>query len=206
MGRRRKEILAAAKACFARDGFHATSMRDIYRECGLSPGAVYNHFASKAEIVRALGEVRLRQALAQRDAVELIDDPVEALRLLAAGTREVLVREDDLLMDLQFAGEALRDESIAEVSRQTFNATLETLVGLIGRAQRTGQLDQSLDADALARVMIGIFQGVAVQTAIGAPPHRLRHIRALRTLLAPMLSEDARERLTRSPPLKPGRA
>ena len=206
MGRRREEILAAAKACFARDGFHATSMRDIYRECGLSPGAVYNHFASKAEIVRALGEVRLRQALAQRDAVELIDDPVEAMRLLAAGTREVLVREDDLLLDLQFAGEALRDQSIADASRQAFNATLETLVGLIGRAQRTGDLDPSLDADALARVMIGIFQGVAVQTAIGAPPHRLRHIRALRTLLAPMLSEDARERLTRSPPLKPGRA
>ena len=52
MARRREEILAAAKACFAREGFHATSMRDIYRECGLSPGAVYNHFASKEEIVR----------------------------------------------------------------------------------------------------------------------------------------------------------
>jgi len=47
MARRRGEILEAAKACFAREGFHATSMRDIYRECGLSPGAVYNHFASK---------------------------------------------------------------------------------------------------------------------------------------------------------------
>src|SRR4030081_2119727 len=166
MGRRRKEILTAAKACFARDGFHATSMRDIYRECGLSPGAVYNHFASKAEIVRALGEVSLRQALAPRDAVDLIDDPIEAMRLLAAGTREVLVREQDLLMDLQFAGEALRDESIADVSRQTFNATLETVGGLIGGAQRSGQLDPSLDADALARLFIGIFQGVAVQTAI----------------------------------------
>jgi AcrR family transcriptional regulator len=206
MERRRKEILAAAKACFARDGFHATTMRDIYRESGLSPGAVYNHFASKEEIVRALGEERLRQARAQRDAVELIDDPLEAMRLLAAGTREVLVREQDLLMDLQFAGEALRNESIAEISRQTFNATLETVVGLIGRAQRTGQLDPSLDADALARLFIGIFQGVAVQTAIGAPPHRLRHIRALRTLLVPTLSDGAREQLTRAPPIKPGRA
>jgi AcrR family transcriptional regulator len=206
MERRRKEILAAAKACFARNGFHATSMRDIYGECGLSPGAVYNHFASKEEIVRALGEERLRQARAQRDAVELIDDPIEALRLLAAGTREVLVREDDLLMDLQLAGEALRNESIADVSRQAFNATLETVVGLIGRAQRSGHLDPSLDADALARLLLGIFQGVAVQTAIGAPPHRLRHIGALRALLAPVLSEGARERLTQSPPLKPGSA
>jgi AcrR family transcriptional regulator len=95
MARRRGEILEAATACFAREGFHATSMRDIYRECGLSAGAVYNHFASKQEIVRALGEERLRDAQRQREALKLIEDPVEALRLLAAGTRERLVREED---------------------------------------------------------------------------------------------------------------
>src|SRR5437764_10333023 len=120
MARRREEILEAAKACFAREGFHATSMRDVYRECGLSPGAVYNHFASKDEIVRSLGEERLRGAQAQREALALIDDPVEALRLLAAGTREQLIREEDLLLDLQWAGEALRDESTAEGSRRPF--------------------------------------------------------------------------------------
>jgi AcrR family transcriptional regulator len=204
MTRRREEILEAAKMCFAREGFHASSMRDIYRECGLSPGAVYNHFASKEEIVCALGEERLRQAREHREALELIEDPIEALRLLAAGTREELVREEDLLLDLQLAGEALRNESIAEVSRQAFAATLETVVGLIARAQRTGHLDRRVDADALARVLVGVFQGVAVQTAIGAPPERERHIQALRTLLAPVLSADARERLAESPTIKGG--
>jgi AcrR family transcriptional regulator len=205
MAHRREEILAAARACFAREGFHATSMRDIYRECGLSPGGVYNHFASKEQIVRALGEERLRDARARREALKLIEDPIEALRLLAAGTREELVREEDLLLDLQLAGEALRNESIAEVSRQAFEATLQTVVGLIGRAQRTGHLDPHADADALARVLIGAFQGVAVQTAIGAPPERERHIGALRTLLAPVLSAEARERLSESPTIRGGR-
>jgi TetR/AcrR family transcriptional regulator, repressor for uid operon len=206
MARRREEILQAAKACFAREGFHATSMRDIYRECRLSPGAVYNHFASKEEIVRALGEERLRDAQARRDALELIEDPIEALRLLAAGTRDELMREEDLLLQLQLDGEALRNESIAEVSRQAFDATLETVVGLIGRAQSTGHVDPRLDADALGRVLIGAFQGLVVQTAIGAPPERERHIQALRTLLAPVLSADARERLNEAPTIKGGRA
>jgi AcrR family transcriptional regulator len=206
MTRRREEILKAAKACFAREGFHATSMRDIYRECGLSPGAVYNYFASKEEIVRALGEERLREAQARREALELIEDPIEALRLLAAGTREELVREEDLLLQLQLDAEALRNESIAEVSRQAFDATLETVVGLIGRAQSAGFVDPRLDADALGRVLIGAFQGLVVQTAIGAPPERERHIQALRTLLAPVLSADARERLNEAPTIKGGRA
>jgi hypothetical protein len=54
--------------------------------------------------------------------------------------------------------------------------------------------------------VIGIFQGLVVQTAIGTPPERERHIQALRTLLAPVLSADARERLTESPTIKGGRA
>jgi TetR/AcrR family transcriptional repressor of uid operon len=206
MTRRREEILAAAKGCFAREGFHATSMRDIYRECGLSPGAVYNHFASKEGIVRALGEQRLREAQARREALELVEDPIEALRLLAAGTREELGREEDLLLELQLAGEALRDESVAEFSRRTFDATLETVVGLIGRAQETGHVDSSVDADALGRVLIGLFQGLVLQTAIGVPPERDRHIGALRTLLAGVLSADARARLEESPTIKGGRA
>jgi hypothetical protein len=109
-------------------------------------------------------------------------------------------------LDLQLAGEALRSESIAEVSRQTFHATLETVVELIGRAQRTGHLDSRVDADGLARVLIGVFQGVVVQTAIGAPPERERHIQALRKLLAPMLSAEARAEMAESPTIKGGRA
>jgi AcrR family transcriptional regulator len=206
MARRRDEILVAAKRCFARDGFHATSMRDIYRECSLSPGAVYNHFASKDEIVRALGEAVLRAAEAQRAALEEIEDPIEAMRFLAAGTRAGLLREEDLLMQLQLAGESVRNEAVAEFSRLAFEATHQTVTGLIGRAQDAGHLDPRLDADALARVLIGIFQGVVMQTAIGVPPPREPHIEAVRALLAPALSDGARERLARSRPIEPGKA
>jgi AcrR family transcriptional regulator len=206
MAGRREEILVAAKRCFAREGFHATSMRDIYRECGLSAGAVYNHYASKDDIVRALGEAALREAEAQRAALAGIEDPIEALRLLAAGTRSALVREEDLLMQLQLAGESVRNESVAEFSRLAFAATHETVTGLIGRAQGAGHLDPQLDADALARVLIGVFQGVVMQSAIGVPPPREAHIEAVRALLAPALSAEARERLEQSPTIKPEEA
>jgi AcrR family transcriptional regulator len=50
---RKNEILDAAFACFRRRGFHQTTMQDIYRETGLSPGAVYHYFRSKEEIIAA---------------------------------------------------------------------------------------------------------------------------------------------------------
>lgn len=47
-------ILQAARRLFLRQGYHATGMREIAREAGISPGAVYNHFSSKEEILEEL--------------------------------------------------------------------------------------------------------------------------------------------------------
>ena len=52
---RRRQILDAAQRCFARKGFHETSMQDVFRESGLSAGAVYRYFKSKNELVVSAG-------------------------------------------------------------------------------------------------------------------------------------------------------
>src|SRR5215216_839114 len=51
---RRQQILDAAAACFARTGFHRTTMQDICDESRLSPGAIYRYFNSKEEIIQAM--------------------------------------------------------------------------------------------------------------------------------------------------------
>ncbi len=38
---RREQILDAAERCFARAGFHRTTMQDICKEASVSPGALY---------------------------------------------------------------------------------------------------------------------------------------------------------------------
>lgn len=71
---RRREILAAAKEVFARNGFHATAIADVAKQAGLAYGSVYWYFASKDELFHALmaaEEAALRThltaALAQLD-------------------------------------------------------------------------------------------------------------------------------------------
>ena len=63
---RRDQILSAARRCFLRDGFHATSMQDLFAEAGLSSGAVYRYFASKDDVIIAIAEENMR------DVVEMI--------------------------------------------------------------------------------------------------------------------------------------
>jgi AcrR family transcriptional regulator len=51
---RRQQILDAATRAFARTGFAATSLDDIGAEAGVSHVILYRHFASKADLYRAV--------------------------------------------------------------------------------------------------------------------------------------------------------
>jgi AcrR family transcriptional regulator len=55
---RRAKIIDAATRCFAREGFHRTTMKDIVKQSKLSPGAIYNYFQSKEEIIEAIANER----------------------------------------------------------------------------------------------------------------------------------------------------
>jgi AcrR family transcriptional regulator len=52
--RTRERILDAALTLFAERGYEATSMREIAEQLGITKAALYYHFDSKADIVRAL--------------------------------------------------------------------------------------------------------------------------------------------------------
>ncbi len=52
--RRREEIVAAARALFARQGIDETTMNDIADACGISAPTVFNYFGSKDGILIAI--------------------------------------------------------------------------------------------------------------------------------------------------------
>lgn len=49
-----RAILEAAYELFMKQGYHATSMRQIAQRAGLALGAIYNHFPSKQKIFEAI--------------------------------------------------------------------------------------------------------------------------------------------------------
>jgi TetR/AcrR family transcriptional regulator, cholesterol catabolism regulator len=53
---RRDAIIDVAAERFAQQGFHGVSMRDIAKANGSSVAALYNHFASKDDLLLAVGE------------------------------------------------------------------------------------------------------------------------------------------------------
>ncbi|OJI05935.1 TetR/AcrR family transcriptional regulator [Polynucleobacter sp. MWH-Adler-W8] len=55
----REKILMAARACFAKQGFAGTSMKDIQLAADCSRGNLYHHFKAKEEIVQLITEQNL---------------------------------------------------------------------------------------------------------------------------------------------------
>ena len=53
---RREEILAGARACFARYGYEGATVRRLEEETGLSRGAIFHHFRDKESLFLAVAE------------------------------------------------------------------------------------------------------------------------------------------------------
>ncbi|MFW6718735.1 TetR/AcrR family transcriptional regulator [Streptomyces sp. MAR4 CNY-716] len=83
-----KDLVGAARAHFARDGYATASLDAICDRAGISKGALYHHFRNKQTLFRAVYEAeqhRLRDAIAA--AFRACADPWDGLR---AGQRAFL--------------------------------------------------------------------------------------------------------------------
>jgi TetR/AcrR family transcriptional regulator, repressor for uid operon len=154
--KRRRQILEAAGRCFARDGFNGASISDICSEAGISPGHLYHYFASKEAIVSAMTEARLAQVAARIEHSMHNSDPITAFcdefdSLKAKPSHASLV--------FDMLAEAERNPAIADLLRERERALRPVLAAALSRAQESGQIDRSLDADLAGAVLLGLIDG-----------------------------------------------
>jgi AcrR family transcriptional regulator len=170
---RRRQILDAARACFMRNGFHATSMQDVIAEAGLSVGAVYRYFKSKNEIVAAIAEETIgaaNQALAEvaehEPPLPLAMAMERAVRIIHAQTgADGLIR-----VALPVWAEALRDPVLAEFVAHTYRQLRDNFVRIARQAQRGGELGPDADPEAVGSVLFGLMPGYALQRVLIGEP------------------------------------
>jgi AcrR family transcriptional regulator len=167
---RRQQILAAASACFAREGFHRTTMDDIVRAARLSPGAIYRYYAGKEAIIDAIAAERHTHeaALIANAAAGAGDDTAAALRAIARAFLAPLAdaaERERRRVGVQLWAEALRSPRLRTVARAGIARPRRLLAGVLRAGQRRGKVPAELDADAAARAMIALFQGFILQQA-----------------------------------------
>jgi AcrR family transcriptional regulator len=80
--RTRREVLDAAGVVFARRGFEAATVQEIADEAGRTTGAIYTHFATKADLFLALLDQDQQRRLATFE--EFAATPGDAVERFAA--------------------------------------------------------------------------------------------------------------------------
>lgn len=158
---RRTQIVEAASQLVAEKGFEAPQMREIAERAGLSTGALYQYFASKEELIRAVAD-SLRPAEAAFVKQVLGDgSPAERLQALPSKFVEIAESSDKRSRrNFRHYGEAANTPFLAEMLREVVTDTADELEILVHDAQAEGVIDPDLDprmtATALTTMMISV--------------------------------------------------
>jgi AcrR family transcriptional regulator len=179
---RREQIVSAARRCFMRRGFHATSMQDLFQEAGLSSGAFYLHFDRKEDLVVAIAEDNMRDVLAMVHAVAQQPAPGSLGDVLARAMAGISERHDrEGLADLAVHvwAEALSNVVVAERLNDLLDQLRQDLADLVETSSPEDGTEQRL---ALATVLTAVLPGLILQLALSGPAALTGVDHALHTL------------------------
>jgi AcrR family transcriptional regulator len=181
---RREQILAAARACFLRNGLHNTSMQDLIREAGLSVGAVYRYFRSKTEIISAIAENVAGGMTEHLQEIAARNLPLVESMSLALDVVDAQVGPDgNFRLGLQIWAEATVDPAIGEIVRLRYETMRSAFAVFAANAVRHGELPANTDVDAVAAALFGIMPGYALQRLIVGTPDKATYLRGAAALL-----------------------
>jgi TetR/AcrR family transcriptional repressor of uid operon len=158
---RRAQILEAAIICFARSGFHETSMHDISAEAGISVGLIYRYFANKEAVISAMAErhkseihdllQRAREAQSLFESLEIIFTAhccENSPKVLSA-----------FVVDLY--AEASRNPAIADLVRDVLDTAMEGVTDLIARSpEAKAGATHGLEPHELAELIFAVARGM----------------------------------------------
>ena len=136
---RRAEILEAAAAVFARQGYHQARTKQIADEAGLSEGLIYHYFGSKRELLLAIIDRITTESIAQVYTRPESSDLSSLAMAFLRDRLDMLERNQQLLKVV--VPELINDEELRTGYLNEVTVHLvASLVPLAQRALATGEL------------------------------------------------------------------
>ena len=166
---RRQQILDAAVACFARRGFHESTMLDICKEAELSPGAIYRYFASKDAIIEASCSDAQKTISGLFESIDPGGTALNNIEKLIDRFFGALT-EPTALTNTRFAiqlwAEALRSPRIATIILPVISSFRSGIESIVNQGKQQGSINPNSDATGFARLLQAAYEGIRLQGAI----------------------------------------
>jgi AcrR family transcriptional regulator len=188
--RRRQHILDAARRCFARNGFHETSMQDVFRESGLSAGAVYRYFKSKDDLIQEIAAQAYGRIASVVDGA-LAQDPFpgidEILGTLAVAAAELSGPDGPTRIAVTAWEAALHDPDMAVVVGDVLKRFRQSWTKVAWRLHDEGRLEPGVDPEAVGAALFALMPGFLLQQLLLGDVDAAMFRSAVRALMRPQL-------------------
>jgi TetR/AcrR family transcriptional regulator, repressor for uid operon len=189
---RRSEILSAAQTCFARSGFHQTSMQEICTQAGMSPGNLYRYFRSKEEIIAGIAE-RDRAETAQNFAAVSAENFFDGLAALAQ--RHLVERSlEEVALCAEIMAESRRNPAVARIYQDIEADVRARFIELLKSAAERGEVRRDIELDGTVTVLFALADGLswrrAVEPSFNAEAVMPIVLRMVEQLLAPSANDN----------------
>ena len=165
----RDELLTAALRVFARRGYRQAGVDEIAAEAGYSKGGLYWHFSGKEELLLPLLEERIDAPMRERFALLASAPPERDMSVEAtqAFARQLDGEREALLLEREYWSLAIRDPELrTRYAERQKELRRDLAAAMQARARHLGTPDLTMPAEDIARIVMSIIGGLAVDELI----------------------------------------
>ena len=162
---RRVQILDAAIVCFAKQGFHLTSMHDISAEAGISVGLIYRYFENKEAVISAMAERHKNQLHDLLQQAAQAPSLLESLEILfTAHCCEEPKLQSAFVVDLY--AEASRNPKTAEIVLDVVDTAMSGVTELIARSPEGLAAASGLKPEQISELIFAVARGMLMRDVL----------------------------------------
>jgi len=186
----REALVFAARAVFARDGYHGAKLDLIAREAGFSKGAVYSNFTGKAALFLAVMDANMAAAITEGGGWDVFDPPPDQGDAASALPKEAQEAVKGFaLATLEFIATAARDEDLSVELAKRMQAVTR---GYAAVAEESRPEGETIAVGELGALLAALDQGAALLSLSGSTTIDQRLLRAgMRRLLDPARAAES---------------
>src|ERR1700688_998670 len=163
----RSRLIEAASRSFAERGYDGTRIAEIAREAGLSSGAIYAHYQSKAELLLASLRARSKGEIAGLVRSEMRADLLSAVVALGSRLDVPDARDTGLLIEAIVASR--RDTELQSNLAEGMEWREHFLADLLRASQHQGHVDEDVSPEVAARFLLMVSLGAKLLGVLQLP-------------------------------------
>jgi AcrR family transcriptional regulator len=163
----RKQLVDAAARVFARRGYEGATIADIARQAGLSTGAIYAHYRSKAELLTEAVRAQCAREVSLMLGGDRDATTTGALVAMGAGLARRRGGHSSLLLEAVSA--ARRDPDLAAAVVADVGGGERRFAEMLRRAQTRGTAGFRASPEVIARFSLMLNLGSVAVNALGLP-------------------------------------